>query len=112
MSFAASVEVMKLDKKRGAWEPVPRGNVTLASACGVDAGTCVTVPAHGSLTTVQYVHGCPPTPKTARYAEPGTFAFRVSVCPGSKPLYNHVYGASFTTEPFTVLPGGTVTPGE
>lgn len=112
MSFQTSVEVLALDKARGAWDVAPGAKMSLASACGADAGTCTTVPPRGSVTSTAYVHGCPPTTKSVLWAKPGTYMFRVAVCPGSKPLYNEVYGTHFTTEPFTVVAGGAVKSGE
>lgn len=113
MSFAANVEVMVLDKTRNAWDAIDGAKMSLSPTCGADAGTCLTVPAHGSVTSMAYRPGCAPCTKcAAASAKPGTYELRVSVCPGSKPLYNDVYGRSFYTEPFSVAYGGAVRQGE
>lgn len=102
MSFSSSVEVLQLDKSHNAWDTAPGAKMSLDSMCGADAGACTTVPAHGSVSSMAFRSGCAPCAKcAASSAKPGTYMFRVSVCPGSKPLYNEVYGYNFTTEPFT-----------
>ena len=113
MSFSSRVEVLVLDKKRGAWDSAVGAAMTLASTCGDDAGACVIVPGHGRVTSMPHRAGCAPCSKcSAASSRPGTYMFRVSVCSGTKPLYNEVYGYNFYTEPFTVGPGGTVKRGE
>lgn len=111
MSFNTELEVLQLDKQHNSWDIAPGAKMTLASTCGVDAGTCTTVPAHGSITSSAYRPGCAMCTKCpAASAKPGTYRFRVSVCRGSKPLYDEVYGYSFYADAFTVAFGGTVTP--
>jgi len=112
MSFASSVEVLQLDKARHAWDTAAGAKMSLDSMCGADAGGCTTVPPHGSITSMMFRSGCAPCTQCSAAAKPGTYMFRVFVCQGSKPLYNEVYGYNFSTEPFSVAPGGTVKAGE
>jgi len=113
MSFNTALEVLQFDKQHNSWDVAPGAKMTLASTCGVDAGTCTTVPAHGSITSSAYRPGCAMCTKCpAAAAKPGTYKFRVSVCRGSKPLYDEVYGYEFYGDSFTVAFGGGVTAGQ
>ena len=114
MWFSSNVEVLQLDKTHNAWDTAPGATMSLDSSCGADAApSCTMVPPHGSVGSMAFRPGCAPCAKCASAsAKPGTYMFRVSICPGSKPLYNDVYGVHFTTEPFSVAPGGAVKAGQ
>jgi hypothetical protein len=111
VSFRTAVEVLRLDAARGAYDLVADADMALLDVCTSPRPACVTIPAHGSLHTMGHRAGCGLCTKcAASQSRAGTYLMRVSVCDSSKPLYNEVYGASFTTAPFVVGAAGSVKP--
>jgi hypothetical protein len=107
-SFRVAVDVAKLDPARNAYDTVEHAGMLLSSGCFPDAGTCVTVPAHGTLRALAFMPGCGRCMKCPQQSiKPGTYTSTVQLCDGAKPMYNDVYGSTWRTAPFVVDAQGT-----
>jgi hypothetical protein len=105
VSFRMAADVARLDRARGAYDTVEHAEMLLSPDCGRDAGAdaCVTVAAHGTLRSLPFKPGCRRCAKCpVSDVQPGTYMHTVTLCAGSKALYNEVYGTTFHTEPFVV----------
>jgi hypothetical protein len=111
IALRTEVEVLQLDRVRGAWEAVSNADMGLGDTCVAKPPACTTVAPRSTIRTLGWRPGCGACRKCNEASlRPGTYKMRVYVCDPAKPLYDDVFGETFYGPAFTVDAKGRFSP--